>query len=84
MARWKDDNNPTFIMQENEVAGILKASVSDLIKSDAIRHTELEVLGYQIKAPHFFLEEQIVWGATAMMLNEFRVILQEIFGSKEQ
>jgi hypothetical protein len=29
-------------------------------------------------APHFEIAGEIVWGATAMMLNEFRLILQEI------
>jgi hypothetical protein len=30
-------------------------------------------------APHFEIGGEIVWGATAMMLNEFRLVLQEIY-----
>jgi hypothetical protein len=29
-------------------------------------------------AHHFEIEGEVVWGATAMMLNEFRIILKEI------
>jgi hypothetical protein len=29
-------------------------------------------------APHFEIEEEVVWGATAMMLNEFRLVLKSI------
>jgi hypothetical protein len=33
---------------------------------------------FPMRAPHFVVEEEIVWGATAMMLNELRVVLREI------
>jgi len=29
-------------------------------------------------APHFEIDGEVVWGATAMMLNELRTILLEI------
>ena len=32
----------------------------------------------QAKSAPFQIEGEIVWGATAMMLNEFRMILREI------
>jgi hypothetical protein len=28
-------------------------------------------------APHFEIAGEIVWGATAMMLNEFRMLIRE-------
>jgi hypothetical protein len=31
-----------------------------------------------MRAPHFEIQNEIVWGATAMMLNELRVVLQKI------
>jgi hypothetical protein len=29
-------------------------------------------------APHFLIENEIVWGATAMMLNELRMLMREM------
>lgn len=73
------DYKPQLIPDPYEVAGILTGSISNLIKEDAVGTTEIIAAGqYRMKAPHFKIENEIVWGATAMMLNEFRMILREI------
>ena len=73
------DRRPLWIPDPYEVAGILTGSISDLIKDDAVRTTEILAAGqYRMNAPHFYIENEIVWGATAMMLNEFRMVLREI------
>jgi 8-oxo-dGTP pyrophosphatase MutT (NUDIX family) len=70
---------PDFIPDTYEVAKILNGRISDLIKDDAVITTEILAAGqYRLQAPHFKIEDEMVWGATAMMLNEFRVILREI------
>ncbi|HYF70069.1 MAG TPA: CoA pyrophosphatase [Ohtaekwangia sp.] len=70
---------PHFIPDPHEVERIIKADVYDLIKPDAILTTEILAAGhYRMQAPHFNIEQEIVWGATAMMLNEFRLVLQEL------
>jgi 8-oxo-dGTP pyrophosphatase MutT (NUDIX family) len=73
------DRRPVWIPDPYEVAGILTGSISELVKDDAVRTTEILAAGqYRMNAPHFYIENQIVWGATAMMLNEFRMILREL------
>lgn len=73
------DGTPHFIPDPYEVERIIQADVSDLIKPDAILTTEILAAGhYKMQAPHFNIEQEIVWGATAMMLNEFRLVLQEL------
>jgi 8-oxo-dGTP pyrophosphatase MutT (NUDIX family) len=70
---------PEFIPDAYEVAKILNGTISDLVKDDAVIVTEILAAGqYRMQAPHFKIEDEIVWGATAMMLNEFRVVLKEI------
>lgn len=70
---------PNFIPDPFEVSRILHGSVRELIKDDAVATTEILAAGqYRLKAPHFQIDGEIVWGATAMMLNEFRLILREI------
>ena len=73
------DRKPEWIPDPYEVAGILIGSISELVREDAVRTTEILAAGqYRMNAPHFNIENQIVWGATAMMLNEFRMVLREL------
>ena len=45
---------------------------------NAVKQKEILAAGkYRMIAPHFEIEQEVVWGATAMMLNEFRIILAE-------
>ena len=61
-----------------EVSRVLEASVDELILDTAIRTKEIVAGGkYRMLAPHFEIEHEVVWGATAMMLNEFREVLIE-------
>ncbi|MBL7858401.1 MAG: CoA pyrophosphatase [Cyclobacteriaceae bacterium] len=70
---------PLFIPDSKEVAKILSGDVDRLLREDAIREKEILAAGlYRMKAPHFEFENEIVWGATAMMLNEFRMVLKSI------
>ena len=73
------DRRPVWIPDPYEVAGILTGSISELIKDDAVRTTEILAAGqYRMTAPDFNIDNQVVWGATAMMLNEFRMVLREL------
>jgi len=72
-------SKPKFIRQESEVVKILEGNLDELIKDDAIQTKEiLAAKMYPMLAPHFLIDDEIVWGATAMMLNEFRMIVREI------
>jgi 8-oxo-dGTP pyrophosphatase MutT (NUDIX family) len=70
------DSTPNLTPDPVEVDRILFGSVSELIKPDAIMHKEILAAGrFAMQAPYFDIEGQVVWGATAMMLNEFREIV---------
>jgi len=70
---------PRYVPQESEVVRIIEGNLSDLIEENAVRVKEiLAAKTYRMMAPHFLIEDEIVWGATAMMLNEFRMIVREI------
>lgn len=70
---------PLFIPQEREVVKILEGDVEALLKEDALKMKEITVGGiYNLNAPYFEVEGEIVWGATAMMLNEFRLVVKEV------
>jgi 8-oxo-dGTP pyrophosphatase MutT (NUDIX family) len=69
---------PVFRPDPFEVSRILEGHINDLIAENSILEKEILVAGrYRMIAPHFEIENEVVWGATAMMLNEFRVVLSE-------
>lgn len=72
-------NKPLFNPDPVEVVRILEADVFDLTRRDSIKEKEILAANrYQMQAPHFEVEGEIVWGATAMMLNEFRMVVNEV------
>jgi 8-oxo-dGTP pyrophosphatase MutT (NUDIX family) len=71
--------HPAFKPDAFEVDKILIATLADIIREDAIKKKNIIAAGqFEMNAPHFEIESEIVWGATAMMLNEFRVVINEI------
>ena len=69
--------NPTFTPDKREVARILAADLFDLLREEAILQKEIIAAGqYRMMAPHFEIEGEVVWGATAMMLNELRLVVR--------
>ncbi|MFZ5972618.1 MAG: NUDIX hydrolase [Bacteroidota bacterium] len=72
------EQEPLFIPDQVEVSRILKGDVDALVAEQAVKRKEIVAAGrYNMLAPHFEIEGEVVWGATAMMLNEFRLLLQE-------
>lgn len=72
------NENPKFILEPREVAEILEAPVDHLMQASTKKETELNVRGITLIAPYFEVKEKIVWGATAMILNEFVTLIKEI------
>ena len=69
---------PTFIPEESEVAQLIEASVSALLNPDTLTESTLTTsYAHEITVPAFALEGHIVWGATAMLLNEIKTLFNE-------
>jgi 8-oxo-dGTP pyrophosphatase MutT (NUDIX family) len=79
------DGIPSFHADTREVAAILSCSLNALLDEESIREAEILVSGkHRLRAPHFEVEKHIVWGATAMMLNELRLVLLEVLNESEK
>jgi 8-oxo-dGTP pyrophosphatase MutT (NUDIX family) len=75
-------SKPYFKPDPHEVVRILESDIDSIISEGAVKEKEILAAGkYKMVAPHFEIEGEVVWGATAMMLNEFRLILKEIKGT---
>jgi 8-oxo-dGTP pyrophosphatase MutT (NUDIX family) len=75
------DYVPQFVPDAFEVSKIIYGSVEELVKDEAILIKEIVAAGkFRMTAPHFEIENEVVWGATAMILNELRYVLREVLG----
>ncbi|MDT0556592.1 NUDIX hydrolase [Patiriisocius hiemis] len=68
-----------FIPQDSEVEAIIEVPLSQFM-NDTVLVTKTLTTSYaiEIQVPAFLLNKQVVWGATAMMLNEIRLMLKQI------
>ncbi|XOV67242.1 MAG: NUDIX hydrolase [Fluviicola sp.] len=74
------DSLPELIPDPREVDEIIPFNVSQLLDDDTIRFTDMEFKNglRQKNVPYFAIEDKIVWGATGMILSEFRSILKQL------
>jgi 8-oxo-dGTP pyrophosphatase MutT (NUDIX family) len=69
---------PYFYPDEREVAGIFEVSISEILDPSILQLRTVETQGVKLETPCFVIQEQIVWGATALMIAELVEILSEI------
>ena len=70
---------PVFKPDPEEVAEIIEINLEDLTDERNVKQKEIYVRpGISVFGPCFEINGSIIWGATAMMLNEFREILIRI------
>lgn len=70
---------PAFVPDPAEVAQILEVPLPDLLEENFIKFTDSPPgSSYKIRTPYYPVQERVVWGATAMILSEFVVIIHEL------
>ncbi len=69
-----------FIKQEDEVEAIIEVSITDILDDNTIIETRVPTsYDVEVNVPAFLLNDYKVWGATAMMLSEIKVLLKQVF-----
>ncbi len=68
-----------FVLQEEEVEAIIEVPLAEFM-DDVVKINKTLSTSYakEIEVPAFLLQNQVVWGATAMMLNEVREMLKQL------
>ncbi len=73
------DQQPEYTLAINEVAEIIEYPIKMLADDSIIKTKEINLRNnFKITAPYFDIMEKTVWGATAMILCEFKEILKRI------
>jgi 8-oxo-dGTP pyrophosphatase MutT (NUDIX family) len=75
---------PQLSPDPREVERILTGNLLDIARQDAIHNKEIIAAGtFRMMAPHFEIEGEVVWGATAMMLNELCEVVRSVMEQKK-
>lgn len=74
------NKKPKYFINKREVDFVFDVNIKDLIDDSSVKTKKIPITKYEkenmyIKAPYYDLENQIVWGATALILSEFKDIL---------
>ena len=71
---------PVFRLQPSEVAALVEVPLAEVL-DDAARSSRRLSTSYarQVEVPVFLFGDQVVWGATAMVLNELKTLLLQSF-----
>ncbi len=74
-------NKPRFVPDPREVAAIHEFSINDFLNPNNIQEVNIAIAAnYKIKTPGFVINGNIIWGASAMMMNEFLHVLDDFLG----
>jgi 8-oxo-dGTP pyrophosphatase MutT (NUDIX family) len=69
---------PVMSPNPQEVAAILEAPLADLAREECHGFHERTFRGLRYRVPHLVWREQVIWGATGMILGELLAIAAEL------
>ncbi|SHG41545.1 NUDIX hydrolase [Winogradskyella jejuensis] len=72
-------NTLSFTKQDEEVEALIEVQINDLLNDVNVINTKVPTsYNVEVEVPAFQLNNHIVWGATAMMLSEIKVLLKQV------
>jgi 8-oxo-dGTP pyrophosphatase MutT (NUDIX family) len=78
VAGWSDQR-PEFAADPREVDEIIEVKLTDFLDDRHVQTKRIKLfMGLSANFTCYYIDRNIIWGATAMILSEFRVILKEI------
>jgi 8-oxo-dGTP pyrophosphatase MutT (NUDIX family) len=70
------DKKPLFNYRPEEVAFLIDADLKRLLNPSIVQTKPFEIRGELVKVKYFDYDENTIWGATAMILQELLVIIK--------
>jgi 8-oxo-dGTP pyrophosphatase MutT (NUDIX family) len=74
------NGKPFFKPDFKEVSSIINPSLEDLLKLEIVQSV-VSVKNKKVIVPSYIIDNHVVWGATAMMINEFIDLFKEMVNS---
>ena len=72
------NHKPDFYPDAREVDKVIEITLEEIINPEIIGRKTLNVRGIDIDAPFYQIQERTVWGATAMIISELLMIIEEV------
>lgn len=70
------NKKPAYILEEKEVERLIEIPLKTILNDDYISSKKLKTsYASEIEVPVFEFDDEIIWGATAMMLSEIKDLL---------
>ena len=73
------NERPDFSIDKNEVESLIEVDIVDFLDESKIKMKPIihRSTGALMDTPYFDIHNQVIWGATAMMISELKIILHE-------
>jgi len=73
------NKTPNFIKQDDEVEAILQVPLNHFLDDNTLITKKVKTsYSVEVEVPAFLLNNQVVWGATAMVLSEIKDLLKQL------
>ncbi len=72
------DEKPSFSLKAEEVLFLINADLKRLLNPSTIKRKPMEIRGEMVDIKYFDYDGNIIWGATAMILNELLMIIKNL------
>ena len=72
------NKKPNIILQKGEVSKIFSISIKDLVNDENLKKEIRYFNEKKAVVPYFHLKNQKIWGATSLIISEFKFILKEV------
>jgi 8-oxo-dGTP pyrophosphatase MutT (NUDIX family) len=72
---WTDEK-PIFNQKSEEVLFLIDADLKRFLDASIVKTKPVEIRGEMLGVKYFDYEENTIWGATAMIINELLVIIR--------
>ena len=77
------DKKPLFKLDKNEVKSIIELPISDLLReNNKAKKSIITSYMRKVTVPMYIFEDNYVWGATAMILSEFELLILDVLNKK--
>jgi len=70
----------SFRANPQEVADVIEVPVASLLGDEVYRQCPVQGRGFDFQAPAICIGEQVIWGASSMILGELTTLLKELAG----
>lgn len=72
------DNRPDFNHQAEEVVFLIEGEIKRFLEPSIVKTKPFEIKGEMIDIKYFDYNGHVIWGATAMILNELLMIISRV------